>query len=225
MTAYPEPPAAGTEGTEAPAPAPSTTALLQRWSGGDARALDELAPRVYAELHRLARRALARERPGHTLQPTALVHEAYLRLAGRASPHVDRRADFYAVAAQLMRRILVDHARARLAAKRGGGRPGEASAAGAGEGAADHGAGEEVELLALDTALETLGRFDPRLRRLVDLRFFAGLTVPETAAALGVSEATVKRGWRLARAWLAAELDGGGSDPASTRLKPSPPVP
>jgi RNA polymerase sigma factor (TIGR02999 family) len=188
-------------------PATPVTLLLQRWSEGDPHALEELAPLVYGELRRLARRALARERPGHTLQPTALVHEVYLRLVRRDPPHLDRSPEFFAVAAQLMRRILVDHARARLAAKRGGGQGEEAVEA------APPAAVRTVDLLVLDGALDELERLDRALRRIVDLRFFAGFTVAETAAALGVSEPTVKRGWRLARAWLTARLADGADGP------------
>jgi RNA polymerase sigma factor (TIGR02999 family) len=180
------------------------TALLRRWGGGDPSALDELVPVVYGELRRLARRALVPERRGHTLQPTALVHEAFLRLAGERAMSWQNRAQFFAVAAGVLRRILVDHARRRRAAKRGGGAP-----------LADPIHIElqpsdlpTQEVLALDEALAALALIDPARSRVVELRYFAGLTIEETAAALGTSPATVKRDWSAARAWLYREIHG-----------------
>jgi RNA polymerase sigma-70 factor, ECF subfamily len=164
--------------------------------------LDRLLPEVYADLRRLAASVLRGERPGHTLQPTALVHEAYLRLAAQHGQFKDR-GHLLAVAACMMRRVLVDHARARAAARRSGGvrvTLGDEVRASA----------PAVELLALDQALERLAATDPRLVRLVELRCFAGLSVDDAAAALGVSAATAKRDWALARAFVERELEGGG---------------
>lgn len=184
------------------------TTLLARWSSGDAGALEQLTPIVYDELRRIARRHLARERKDHTLQSTALVHEAYLRLIGGSGSEYHNRQHFFAVAAQVIRRVLVDHARAVNAAKRGGGaqkilledQP-EASSP----------AENIAEVLALHEALERLAAFDQQQERIVELRYFAGLSIEETAEVLGVSAATVKRDWVMARAWLARELKGGGS--------------
>lgn len=184
------------------------TTLLARWSSGDAGALEQLTPIVYDELRRIARRHLARERKDHTLQSTALVHEAYLRLIGGSGSEYQNRQHFFAVAAQVIRRVLVDHARAVNAAKRGGGaqkivledQP-EASAP----------AENVAEVLALHEALERLAAFDPQQARIVELRYFAGLSIEETAEVIGVSPATVKRDWVMARAWLARELKGGSS--------------
>lgn len=186
------------------------TRLLQQWRTGDAAALEALTPLVYGELRRLAERQMRCERPDHTLQATALVHEAYLRLAGPASPDWQDRAHFFAVAARLMRRILVDHARARRFAKRGGG----AVRVSLDEAAAlwEERAGD---LVALDEALERLGALDPLGQRIVELRFFGGLSVEESAEALGVSPAAVKRGWRSARAWLHAELSAAPQVPGA----------
>jgi len=189
--------------------ADAVTTLLLAWSGGDRAALDALLPAVYAELRRQARRALDREPSGHTLQPTALVHEAYLRLAGQRRARWESRTQFYAVAAEVMRRVLVDHARSRLAAKRGGGAHyvtlSDAEDVGAGApGSAPEGG---VDVLALDEALGRLAALDPAKARLVELRYFAGLSIPETAAALGVSPATVGREWAVARLWLRRELE------------------
>lgn len=174
------------------------TGLLIDWQGGDLEAQERLLPMVYSELHRLARLYLARENPGHTLQPTALVNEAYLKLIDQTRVSWQNRAQFFGVAARLMRRILVDHARERRAAKRGGG---------AWKVSIDDVAGQiagrrELDLVDLDTALHELDAFDPQQSRLVELRFFAGLTIRETAEALDVSPATVKREWNIARAWL-----------------------
>ncbi len=204
---------------EAPSPAapaapaahgPAVTELLRAWGAGEAAASDSLAPLVYAELRRQAQRALRGEGAGHTLQPTALVHEAWLRLGSQDHAHWESRAQFFAVAAQMMRRVLVDHARTRGALKRGGGatqvtlgavdRADGADAAGP--------APDAVDVLALDDALARLAVLDPRKARLVDLRYFAGLSIPEAAAALGVSQATVGREWAVARMWLRRALEG-----------------
>jgi RNA polymerase sigma factor (TIGR02999 family) len=184
------------------------TGLLIAWSEGDVTALDALLPIVYAELRRQARRALRREATGHTLQPTALVHEAYLRLVDQRPDRWQGRSQFYGVAARCMRQVLVDAARTRRAAKRGGGaRPitladAEELAAPA---AGAESAGEDV--LALDAALTRLTELDPDQARVVELRYFAGLTLDDTAATLGISPATVSREWSVARRWLRRELD------------------
>ncbi len=182
-------------------PSSDVTRLLREWSAGDPSAADRLLPVVYGELHRLAASYLRRERTGHTLQPTALVNEAWLRLAGQGSPWQNR-AHFLGVAAQAMRRILVDHARRKSAQKRGGD--------GVRVTLADVAAKEtdEVDLVRLDVALEKLAALDERQARMVTMRFFAGLTVEEAAEALGVSEKTIKRDWAAARAWLHRELTG-----------------
>jgi len=177
------------------------TQILQEWNDGSAEAPARLMSLVYAELRRLARSYLRREREAHTLQPTALVHEAYLRLVDQTQIAWENRAHFFGIAAQLMRRILVDHARAHSAEKRGG--PGvkiqldEA-----------HFMPEERgdDLLALDEALERLAETDPRMSRVVELRFFGGLSELEAAEVLGVSERTVRRDWQMAKLWLYREL-------------------
>jgi RNA polymerase sigma factor (TIGR02999 family) len=181
----------------------AVTELLHAWGAGDVRASEALVPLVYAELRRQARRALRREGEGHTLQPTALVHEAWLRLDGQHGARWESRSQFLAVAAQMMRRVLVDHARTRRALKRGGGETQVTL------GHADHAAAapDQVDLLALDDALARLASLDPRKARLVELRYFAGLSIPEVAAALGVSLATVGREWAVARMWLRRELE------------------
>jgi RNA polymerase sigma factor (TIGR02999 family) len=178
------------------------TRLLMEWRGGDREALDRLIPLVHHELRRLADRQLRRERPDHSLDPTDLVHEAYLRMVDKTHPRWRDRAHFYAVAGQLMRRILVDHARRLRAAKRGGDTvmvPLDEASDGTGEERA-------ADVVALDDALDALAVFDPRKARLVELRFFGGLTIEESAEVLGVSTATVIKDTRLARAWLHAEL-------------------
>lgn len=182
-------------------PSFDVTRILHEWSAGDASAPDRLLPVVYDELHRLAAGYLRRERTGHTLQSTALVNEAWLKLAGQSAPWQNR-AHFLGVAAQAMRRILVDHARRRAAAKRGGHEPRVTLADVA---APD---GREVDLVLLDEALERLAALDERQAKMVTMRFFAGLSVEETAEALGVSEKTVKRDWAAAKAWLHRELAG-----------------
>jgi RNA polymerase sigma factor (TIGR02999 family) len=179
--------------------------LLAAWSGGDRTALDRLLPLVYGELRRVAARRLARERPGHTLQPTALVHEAYLKLVDQRSARWESRTQFFGVAAELMRRILVDHARARAASKRGAGKT-LLSLDAAGEPAGP--SGPNADLLTLDAALQRLALLDERQGRIVELRYFGGLSIDETALVLQLSPATVKRGWTMARAWLFRELGG-----------------
>jgi RNA polymerase sigma factor (TIGR02999 family) len=185
-------------------PANAVTRLLLEWSNGDQGALDRLMPLVYDELRRVARQYLRHERSGHILQPTALVHEAYLKLAGQQRVRWQNRAHFFAVAAQLIRRILVDHARSQAAAKRGGG-----AAAVTLEAALEPSVKRELDVLALDNTLARLATLDPRQARLVELRFFGGLNVEETAEVLGVSSATIKREWRTAKAWLYRELQAG----------------
>jgi len=180
------------------------TGLLQAWRGGDAAAETRLLGIVYAELQRIARRHLARETPGQTLQTTALVHETYLRLLGQKGVAWADRAHFFAIASTMMRRILVDHARARLAGKRAH-RELPLSVA-AGLPAAERPEGREVELLDLDCALEGLAREQPRTARIVEMRFFGGLENAEIGAALELSERTVEREWSYARAWLRREL-------------------
>lgn len=181
-------------------PCNEVTQLLVQLGRGDAEAMAELMPLLYHELHKLARHHLGRERPDHTLQPTALVHEAYLRLAGQQRVHWQNRAHFFGIASQLMRRILVDYARSRHAGKRGG--------------LAHKVSLEDVvvsderasELIALDDALSSLAVIDPQQSRIVELRFFGGLTIDETAQSIGVSPATVKRDLNVAKAWLHREI-------------------
>jgi RNA polymerase sigma factor (TIGR02999 family) len=180
--------------------------ILRAWSDGDQSALDRLTPIVYDELHRLARRYMRHERPGHSLQTSALVNEAYLRLVDYERMEWQNRAHFFAVSAQLMRRILVDHARRRNL-KRGGGVEHVAL-----EEAAVVGGGQGSDLVALDDAMNTLARIDPRKVQVVEMRFFGGLRVEETAEVLKVSTITVKRDWRAARAWLYRELTDGTTD-------------
>ena len=168
-----------------------------------AAALDRLLPLIYGELRRQARLQLRHERSGHTLQPTALVHEAFLRLVGQSRAQWQNREQFFAVAAQTMRRVLVDHARAHAAAKRGDGRTLISL-----DDAPEPAAPPDVDVLVLDQTLDRLAAIDPRQARVVELRYFAGLSAPETAAALEVSLATVNRDWAMARAWLFRELGG-----------------
>jgi RNA polymerase sigma factor (TIGR02999 family) len=177
------------------------TELLRQWSDGRPEALDRLLPEIYAELRRLASSYLRRERPDHTLQPTALVHEAFFKLVDQRAVQWQSRAHFFGIAAQAMRRILVDHARAHAADKRGAGERkvslDEVQIAGA---------PIDFDILALDEALSRLAVFDPQQSRVVELRFFGGLTMEETAEVLHISPATVGREWTMARAWLYAEL-------------------
>jgi len=177
------------------------TQLLQQWTDGRQDALDRLLPQVYAELRRLASSYLRRERPNHTLQATALVHEAFLKLIDQRAVRWQNRAHFFGIAAQAMRRILVDHARAHAAGKRG---------AGDRQVSLDEAlvvtAAPDVDLLALDEVLTRLATIDPQQSRVVELRFFGGLTMEETAEVMDISPATVGREWTLAKAWLYAEL-------------------
>jgi len=183
------------------------TRLLKRWREGDPGALDRLAPKVYAELRRIARRYMRRERPGNTLQTTALVNEAYLRLVGAGAVEWHDRAHFFAVSAQMMRRILVDAARARAAVKRGGEMERVEHATDIDfDRIPDASPARDRDLMAVDDALEALSHFDPRMVRVVELRFFGGLSVEETAAVLKISPQSVMRDWKLAKAWLAREL-------------------
>jgi RNA polymerase sigma factor (TIGR02999 family) len=182
---------------------PTVTQLLVSWGKGDKDALDELVPVVYGELRRQARRYLRREKVGHTLQTTALIHEAYLRLVDQKNVQWQNRAHFFGIAAQLMRRILVDHARGKKRDKRGGSGVrvslGEATAVSK---------GQDLDVVALDEALNRLSKIDEQQGRIVELRFFSGLTVEETAEVLNISTATVKRDWSMARAWLHREISG-----------------
>ena len=177
------------------------TQLLERWSNGDASALDELTPLVYAELRKLAAGYVRRERPGHTLQATALVNEAYLRLIGQRPGGWSGRSHFYGIAARLMRQILVEYARKHQAEKRGG----DLIAV-----TLDHAdevmSAPNVDILAVHEALERLASFDEQQARIVELRFFGGLSIAEAAEVLGVGHATVERDWSMARAWLRKEL-------------------
>ncbi len=181
-------------------PPQAVTGLLTQWRAGDAAALEALIPLVYGELHRIAHRHLQGERKGHTLQSTALVNEAYLRLVSQGAGQIDNRAHFLGVAAHIMRQILVDYARAQRASKRDGGQRVELIEALHPLQLAD------IDVLALDEALLGLAELDPDQARLVEMRFFGGLSVEDTATALGVSPATVKREWASARAWLSREL-------------------
>lgn len=177
------------------------TDLLIAWSDGHREALDRLAPIVYEDLRRLAAGYMRREPAGHALQPTALVHEAYLRLIDQRQVQWRNRAHFFGVAAQMMRRILVDHARKRLADKRGG-----AVTIVALDEVSPAGQSNTVDVLALDQALDQLTAVDARLCRVVELKYFAGLNIDETASALDVSRATVERDWTVAKAWLLQRL-------------------
>jgi RNA polymerase sigma factor (TIGR02999 family) len=180
------------------------TQMLRAWGDGDREALDKLLPLVYNELHRQAARFLRHERPNHTLQTTALIHEAYLKLVDQKQARWQNRAHFFAICAQLMRRILVDHARTRQRAKRGGG---DLRVTLTEVVASAH--ERDINLIALDEALARLAALDARQSRVVELRFFGGLDVAETAAVLGLSPATIKSDWSLAKAWLRRELTRG----------------
>lgn len=184
------------------------TGLLLDWSDGDEQALERLMPIVYAELHRIAGRHLRNERSEHTLQTTALVNEAYMRLIQQSRVKWHNRAHFFRIAAQMMRRVLVDYARKHQSAKRGGGQ----RAASVDVDAIQLSAGKSEEVVAVDLALTDLATFDPELARLVELRFFAGLTAEEIADLTETSTATVNRRWRLARAWLYRALARGEAD-------------
>jgi len=182
-------------------PPSEVTLLLQGWLNGDRKALDALLPLVYEELRRLAHFQLQKERQDHTLQTAALVHEAYLRLTGLNPPQWESRTHFFAIAAQLMRQILVDYARRHVAAKRGGGAcklPLEEATILSKQ--------KDIDVLSLDDALKTLAKIDPRQSRVVELRFFAGLSLEEISDALEIAPATVQRDWTAARAWLHREI-------------------
>jgi RNA polymerase sigma factor (TIGR02999 family) len=179
----------------------AVTELLVDWSKGDQEALSKLVPLVYDELHKLASRYLRRERPDHTLQTTALVHEAYLKLVDQRNAHWENRVQFFAVAAQLMRRILVDYARSHRASKRGG----DLYKLSLDE-AVMSSEEKDAELLALDEALDRLETIDPQQSRVVELRVFAGLTIEETAKVLSISPRTVRREWSMAKAWLHRQI-------------------
>ena len=183
-----------------PTPPEDVTRLLAAYSRGDSEALDKLLPLVYGELRRTAERYLRRERSDHTLQATALVHEAYLRLVGQDTPWQNR-AHFFGVAAEMMRRILIDYARGRQSAKRGS-NPLKLSL----DEVIDFSDERAADLLALDDALKALAEFDPQQSRIVELRFFGGLSIEETAEVLGVGTATVTRQWKMAKAWLYHEI-------------------
>ena len=183
-------------------PQGGVTQLLKAWSEGDESALEKLMPLVLDELRRLAASYLRKERVGHTLQPTALVHEAYMRLVDQTQVQWQNRAHFFGVAAQMMRRILVDHARAHEAEKRGG----EFQKLSLDENLDASGGERDVNLVALDDALNRLAGMDPQKSKIVELRFFGGLSVEETAEVLGVSAPTVKRQWRMAKAWLYGQV-------------------
>lgn len=208
-------------GSMPPTSGPSVTELLARWSGGDVSARDTLVPLVYDELRRIARRCLAGGIANHTLQPTALVHEAYLRLANRDSLTVRDRAHFYAMAAQMMRQILIDHARKEQAAKRGGltitlSLDQHLSDQHLSDQAlSDRAPAEQtdLDLLALDDAMKQLAVLDARQCKIVELRFFGGLSIEETAEVVDISQATAKREWATARVWLHRTITKGASVP------------
>jgi RNA polymerase sigma factor (TIGR02999 family) len=183
------------------------TQVLEKLRNGDRRAADELLPLVYDEFRALARHYLAQERMNHTLQPTALVHEAYMKLVDQTRVDWQGKSHFFAVAAQAMRRILVDHARSRQREKRGGGRARVVL-----DEAVALSPQKDEDVLALDEALERLAQLDPRQAKVVELRFFGGLNVEEVAEALGVSKRTVEGDWTFARAWLSRELRGDDAD-------------
>jgi RNA polymerase sigma factor (TIGR02999 family) len=191
-----------------PATSKQVSELLLHWGKGDRQALESLLPLVYEELRRLARSHLRRHRPNHTLQTTAVVHEAYLRMAENKSLRIENRAHFLGIAAQLMRWILVDYERKRRAAKRGSGvapltldEDIETPSA----------SGRSVDLLALNEALDRLGKLDGQQSQIIELRYFGGLSIEDTSEFLGISPATVKRGWASARAWLLREMSTGTS--------------
>ena len=188
----------------------TVTGLLQAWGRGDLESRDALLPLVYAELRRAAAARLRRERPNHTLQATALVNEAYIRLAGQDKAHWQNRAQFFGVASQMMRRILVDHARARQAAKRPG--AGLQLTLDDQIGAVDP---PSCDVLLLDQALAELEAFDLTQSRIVELRYFGGLSIEETACVLNIAPPTVSKHWQLARAWLFAERGGAAPEPGA----------
>jgi len=184
------------------------TELLAEWRDGNQSALDELYPLVYNELHRLARRYMSRERKGHTLQTTALINEAYVRLVDQKNVQWANRSHFFAISAQIMRRILIDHARRHGYAKRGGG----ARQVSLDEAATVVMPDQSGELLRLDEALKSLAEMDPRRSQVVELRYFGGLNNEEIAGVLRISENTVTRDWNMARAWLYQQLTGSGAN-------------
>jgi len=188
-------------------PPTQATFLLSRLGQGDARASDELLGLLYQELHALARSYMAREREDHTLQPTALVNEAWVRLIGSDQKEWENRGHFFRVAARAMRNVLVDHARAKKSLKRGEGKAHVQL-----DEVLEHYEERSLDLLALDDALSKLQEMDEQLARIVELRFFAGLTIQETATALEVSTPTIERGWRVARMWLRKEMPGEATD-------------
>ena len=192
-------------------PAGNVTLLLSAWADGDEGALRELMPLVYHELRRIAQHHMSGQPPGHTLQPTALIHEAFVKLIGGGEKNFRNRTHFFAVASMAMRQVLVNHANARLTRKRGGG---AVNVSIDDEEAAVQ--REATNVLALDDALKTLHVMDPRKSRVVELRYFGGLSIEETSEALGISTVTVTRDWQAARAWLAREL--GIGNPRSPRL-------
>jgi RNA polymerase sigma factor (TIGR02999 family) len=193
-------------------PAGEVTQLLMRWRAGDEAALTALLPLVYEELRSLARRHMRHERDSHTLQRTALVHEAFLRIVDQKEIDWESRAQFYGIASQMMRRVLVDHARRRSAAKRGDGAPHvdlDAVLQDEGDDLPLPAQETAIDFAAIDDALKRLEALDPQQGRLVELRFFGGLSIKETADVIGVSPATVKREWAIARAWLQREIMAG----------------
>jgi RNA polymerase sigma factor (TIGR02999 family) len=193
-------------------PPGEVTQLLLRWRAGDEAALASLLPLVYEELRSMARRHLRHERDSHTLQRTALVHEAFLRMVDQQQVDWESRTQFYGLASQMMRRILVDHARRRATSKRGDGAPHvdlDAVLQEEGEDSAPPAQEEEIDFAAVDDALKRLEVLDPQQGKLVELRFFGGLSIKETADIIGVSPATVKREWAIARAWLQREITAG----------------
>ena len=189
---------------------PDISGLIAAWGDGDEQALDRLLPLIYPELRRIARRHMARCQAGHTLESAALANEAYLKLVRAGGVHCENRVHFLALCSQIIRRILVDHARTRGYAKRGGG---------AVQVPLDEGVvaakTRQVDVLALDGALASLSKFDPRKGRVVELRYFGGLSVEETADVLGISPETTKRDWKMAKTWLFAELSGEKRRPGS----------
>ena len=189
-------------------PSGDVTRLLSAWTGGDQQALDQLMPLVYSELHRIARRHWGGQPQGHTLEPTALIHEAYLKLVSRGEKTFESRNHFFALASMAMRQILVNHAEASLAAKRGGDQ--QTVSLDDVQPVVE----EAKEVLALHDALNRLAKIDPRKSRVVELRYFGGLSIEEAAGALGISTITVTRDWQTARAWLAREMGVGSAGPA-----------
>jgi RNA polymerase sigma factor (TIGR02999 family) len=222
--AEPGPGVTGQHQLSDPGRAEHITQALHLAAGGDRSALDALLPVVYDELRQIAAQHMAGERTGHTLQATAVVHEAYFRLVGQRNLDYKDRGQFFAAAANAIRRILVDHARARGSAKRGGGgRRVDADEAGIDQIAVDASAGGQqiLDLLDLDEALERFARLSPRAARVVEMRYFAGMSLEETAEALGVSRRTAADDWALAKAWLHRALGGEGGAPAGTEVKSS----